>query len=1132
MAAGKLPIGSEVAGYRLISLLGEGATGAVYLAEAEATGERVALKVLDPELARDERFRRRLLTESRIAASLDHPNVVPILDFGETDAALYLAMRYVEGSDLRALLAAEGPLDAERVLRLLDQVASALDEAHEHGLVHRDVKPANILVDHEGHAYLGDFGLAKHATSASSLTRDQAFVGTIAYVSPEQIRGDELDGRADVYSLGCVLYECLAGAPPFDRDSELAVVYAHLNERPPRPTDVRADLPEGFDDVVRTAMAKEPGDRFGSCTELVATARRALAGERIRRRRLGAAVALAGLVAGGAVAAVALLAGGGGSSPKPVGPRLATGGSGVTLVDPQRARVAGFVSLPERPADLTFDRRSAWALQGGAQRLAQIDVASRKQVGSVGLPFAPASVAASGGSVFVTEKGGPGLVRIDAGTRKVSGSWQVQTQGPQVSDPTGIAVGAGSVWLARGPEVVRVDAGSGRVQHRFPLPVSATLLAFADGALWATSSQNGLVEKIDPAADRIAARVTLHGWISALAVAGGSVWATVTPDDVAFRLNEDDASVEQTVPAGGGPSSLAVAPGAVWAAGSRSRTLTRIDTGSGARKVLAVTGEPYLAGFHNGLLWTVSDPAPPALGAAKGPVVRVSIPDEGMQLDPGYGPFPNASQLLYSTCLKLVNYPDATGAAGATLRPEAAVAFPAISADRRTYSFRVRPGLRFSPPSTETVSAESFRHAIERALSPKVGPDPSGLHVVGDIVGAGSFNAGRAPHVSGISADGDRLSITLTRPAGDLLSRLAMPMFCAVPAKTPDPGSTPGPIASAGPYYIRSQTASETVLDRNPNYRGSRPRRPARIVYLNGVQTARAVALAGAGQVDLVTFDFDSNGPLAPGGALDRRFGNDAAAARREGSPRYHAGPAPGIDLIAFNTHRPLFSDPRLRRAVSYALDRKALAAVFHEAPTDRYVPPAVPTALSGSVYPLGGPDLGAALKLAPPGRTRHASVYFCGDPANLRIAQLIRSNLKPLRIDVSTVQSFGCLRGLDPKAERSDILLFTHASAELDPQPFLEAMVGRNFPFGPAQPRTFADPRLTARLDQIRKLGGPERLAAYAKLEDDVLRGPAPYAVYGAFTQPEFMSSRIGCRLIQGAYHVVDLAALCLRRS
>ena len=215
-------------------------------------------------------------------------------------------------------------------------------------------------------------------------------------------------------------------------------------------------------------------------------------------------------------------------------------------------------------------------------------------------------------------------------------------------------------------------------------------------------------------------------------------------------------------------------------------------------------------------------------------------------------------------------------------------------------------------------------------------------------MGARSFNAGRAPHVSGISAQGDRLSITLTRPSGDLLSRLAMPIFCAVPAKTPDPGSTREPIPSAGPYYIRSQTASETVLDRNPNYRGSRPRRAARIVYLNGVQTARAVALAGAGQVDLVTFDFDSNGPLAPGGALDRRFGHDAAAARREGSSRYHAGPAPGVDGLAFNTRRSLFSDPRLRRAVNYALDRKALAAVFHEAPTDRYVPPAVPGARAG----------------------------------------------------------------------------------------------------------------------------------------------------------------------------------------
>src|SRR3954454_4116466 len=306
----RAPLGSVVAGYRLISLVGEGATRAVYLAEREGTSERVALKLLGDPSAQDERFRRRLLRESELAASLDHDHAVPIVGFGESDGALYLAMRYVDGSDLRELLRSEGPLDSGRAIDLLAQVADALDAAHKRGLVHRDVKPANILVERTGdaeHVYLGDFGLAKHASSASSLTGEHAFVGTIAYVSPEQIRGDEIDGRADVYSLGCVLYECLPGSPPFDRERELAVVYAHLNERAPRLSDVRPELPEGLDAVLRPATAKDPGDRFASCTELVRAARGALAGERGPRRRLRAAfLMLATVVAGAAVVLFAL----------------------------------------------------------------------------------------------------------------------------------------------------------------------------------------------------------------------------------------------------------------------------------------------------------------------------------------------------------------------------------------------------------------------------------------------------------------------------------------------------------------------------------------------------------------------------------------------------------------------------------------------------------------------------------------------------------------------------------------------------------------------------------------------------------------------------------------------------------
>ena len=478
--AGRPPIGSVVAGYRLISLVGTGATGAVYLAEREGSGERVALKLLDPELARDERFRQRMLRESRIAASLDHPHAVPIVDFGEADGVLYLAMRFVDGSDLRELLAAEGPLDPERALDLLGQVAGALDEAHARGLVHRDVKPANILVEGE-QAYLGDFGLAKHVSSASNVTGDHSFVGTIAYVSPEQIKGEEIDGRSDVYSLGCVLYECLAGEPPFDRESELAVVYAHLNERTPRLTETRPELPAGLDDVIRVATAKEPADRFESCTEMVHAARRALAGERLaRRRRVGGIVAiLAGLaVIAGVIVAVAGGGGGGsGPPPRPPVPRLAVGGPGIALVNASNRRVEGRVPLAERPGDLVFSGGSAWALLGSMQRLAEIDVARRRQVGSVALPFVPGGVAAAGDSLFVTEEGGPGLVRIDAGTRKIADRWTVDTHGARHVQPDrhrdrrGIGLGG-----ERGRGGARERRPTGRVQHRFALPVTATLV--------------------------------------------------------------------------------------------------------------------------------------------------------------------------------------------------------------------------------------------------------------------------------------------------------------------------------------------------------------------------------------------------------------------------------------------------------------------------------------------------------------------------------------------------------------------------------------------------------------------------------------------------------------------------------
>ena len=204
-------IGTEIAGYRIESLLGRGGMSVVYLAEHVRLGRKVALKLLAPMLSDDESFRERFQRESRRAAELDHPNVVPIFDAGEADGQLFIAMRYIEGCDLKTLIRREGPLGVGRTLFILEQAADGLDAAHERNLIHRDVKPANILIaEPSEQVYLTDFGVVKH-TASQGLTRTGFFIGTVDYAAPEQIEGLPVDARTDVYALGCVLYECLVG---------------------------------------------------------------------------------------------------------------------------------------------------------------------------------------------------------------------------------------------------------------------------------------------------------------------------------------------------------------------------------------------------------------------------------------------------------------------------------------------------------------------------------------------------------------------------------------------------------------------------------------------------------------------------------------------------------------------------------------------------------------------------------------------------------------------------------------------------------------------------------------------------------------------------------------------------------
>ena len=272
-APGRLAVGSLLAGYRCEEEIGRGGMAVVYRARDDHLDRRVALKVLAPDLARDHVFRARFIQESRIAAATEHPNIIPVFNAGETDGVLYIAMRYIPDGDVRALIDRVGPLPAARACALIAQAASALDAAHARGLVHRDVKPTNMLLEVSSrsslpdHLYLSDFGLAKPSSAAAGLTMTGQFFGTVDYVAPEQIQGQHLDGRADQYALACTAFEMLSGSPPFKRDTGMAVISAQLSEPPPPLSALRPDLPAAADRVISKALAKTPADRYERCLD-------------------------------------------------------------------------------------------------------------------------------------------------------------------------------------------------------------------------------------------------------------------------------------------------------------------------------------------------------------------------------------------------------------------------------------------------------------------------------------------------------------------------------------------------------------------------------------------------------------------------------------------------------------------------------------------------------------------------------------------------------------------------------------------------------------------------------------------------------------------------------------------------
>ena len=590
-------IGTEIAGFRIESLIGRGGMGEVYLAAQSFPERKVALKLLPHDLVSDPEFRERFVRESNAAASLEHPNIVPVYGAGEADGELYIVMRFVDGEDLRSLLAREGQLHPERAVTICAQVAEALEDAHEHGLIHRDVKPGNILVSTDDRTYLTDFGLTRRSEGETALTKTGQMMGTVDYVAPEQIRGDELDGRSDVYSLGCVLFECLTGRPPFVRESEVATMYAHLEEAPPLPSQHAAGIPPPLDEVVTTAMAKRPDQRYASAHHLSTAMRIAKPGAPppSGRRGLVAAIVLV-VVAVAAIGVAIALSRSGDDDGGPASPTMETAPTfeaGLLAVDPEtgaevarypgsfggmafrsgqtgNSLVSGNGALwttdaaihgvrvdpgtgevtPISGADCTIDAvevglGSTWYVCPGSTigTVLQVDPfeLTLRAIDTPGNQGATSGLVSSRGSLWIAASGP--LIRLDELTRR-----SVVVEGVTADD---IAADRQSVWISDelASSISRLDPGTGEPVDTYEIPGSVDDLAVGLGSVWVLDGGAGTVTKVDPRTGQPSDPIGVGPGASTISLGLGAIWVCI-PDALQIARIDPLTDVVETFDVG------------------------------------------------------------------------------------------------------------------------------------------------------------------------------------------------------------------------------------------------------------------------------------------------------------------------------------------------------------------------------------------------------------------------------------------------------------------------------------------------------------------------------------------------------------------------------------------------------
>jgi streptogramin lyase len=545
----EIAIGSTLAGYRLDALIARGGMGVVYRATHLGLERQVALKVIARELADREGFRERFLRESRLAASLDHPAVVPVFDSREVDGELIVAMRLVAGGDLRRSIDREGPLAPARAIALLGQVAEALDAAHAAGIVHRDVKPHNVLVEGD-RAFLSDFGLAKALGDSGVQQSGASVVGTAEYMSPEQWRGGPVGPAADVYSLGCVLFEALTGIVPYAR----------------KDADTEPEMPEGLDAVIERAVSKDPADRYPSAGALIAAAH-----ERESAGLAATQVLSEPTAAGPRERATVPIGGFGGVAAEGVGSRLprgkalAFGAAGLVTIAAMVALVLALVGSG-----------------GGVHASKPIPIGA-----------APLRIAADDDAIWVSSQPDGTLTRLNPESGEAVGKpFQL---GAGIS---GVAVGAGSVWVSDPPrgEVLRVDPQSGEVVRRIEVGGSPGAIAFGGGDVWVADEDGAGVSAVDAKRGRVDRRgLAPQAAPLRLAVGAGGLWVSSASTGNVRRIDLSSLHVDAPIPVGRGPAGVTVAHGLVWVANSRGDTVSKVDP-----SIHAVLGDPIEVGGRPG----------------------------------------------------------------------------------------------------------------------------------------------------------------------------------------------------------------------------------------------------------------------------------------------------------------------------------------------------------------------------------------------------------------------------------------------------------------------------------------------------------------------------------------------------